>query len=67
MTRILLIYADLLLYKIVVCYLKALALIAVEILLFFSLKNKRLQRIAGIAPKLFNKCENILNRYNVIY
>jgi len=26
---------------------KALALIEVEILLFFSLKNKRLQRIAG--------------------
>ena len=28
-----------------------LALIAVEILLFFPLKNKRLQQIAGLAPK----------------
>ncbi|WP_132011942.1 MULTISPECIES: hypothetical protein [unclassified Flavobacterium] len=29
----------------------ALALIAVEILLLFSLKSKRLKRIAGLAPK----------------
>ena len=29
----------------------ALAPIEVEILLFFSLKNKRLQRIAGLAPE----------------
>ena len=32
-------------------YTKRLALIAVKILLLFSLKSKRLQRIAGIAPK----------------
>jgi len=31
----------------------ALAPIEVEILLFFSLKNKRLKRIAGIAPNIY--------------
>lgn len=33
------------------CFSDGLAQIVVEILLFFSLKNKRLQRIAGKAPK----------------
>ena len=32
----------------------ALAQIGMEILLFFSLKNKRLQRIAGIASKNYS-------------
>ena|GEM_PF-4250980 len=34
-------------------FLSVLAPIAVEILLFFSLKNKRLERIAGLAPKKY--------------
>ncbi|WP_374175404.1 hypothetical protein [Flavobacterium tructae] len=41
----------------------ALAPIAVEILLLFSLKSKRLKRIAGLAPENFKKLAQKKTRF----